>query len=189
MKITLAALVLTLSLTTTAFAQNSVNLKIGAEEILTLKKIADNKYEKISDNVIGNISLSVDANGTKQTLVNQAINDSNARNDFTLELTGKNIVRVTDLKEAINQEVQANIQKTFFGKLKTISIDSKTMEALYAASLQKAGIDVLKNLNINQGAGTLTSKINSSSLECNADGDLLVCNQTQELDLIITEKN
>lgn len=188
MKTSLAILVLTFSLATTALAQNSVNLNVKAEGIFALKKISDNKFEKISEDVTGNVSLSVDANGAKQALFNQAINDSNATNNFTLEVTGKNIVRVTDSKEKINQEVQANIQKTFFGKLKTITIDSKTMEALYAASLKKSGLDTLKSLNISQDAGTLTSKINTSALECAADGDLLLCNQTQELDLTISEK-
>jgi len=188
MKTSLAVLALTLSFATGAFAKDSVNLNIKANDTITLRKAENKRFLKISESVTGKVSLTLDSNGKKQNILSQELNESNARNDLSLEVTGKNILRVIDAKENINQEVQADIHTSIVGRVKSLSVDSKTMEALYAEGLKKEGLDTLKGLNIDEEKGSLTSRITTSDLTCNAEGDLLICNQTQELDLTISEK-
>ena len=50
-----------------------------------------------------------------------------------------------DEKEKINTEIEAAIETSLFGSVKSITIDSKTADALYAEAYKRTGIDILKN--------------------------------------------
>lgn len=178
MKATLAALVLSLSFATTSFAAESVVYTIKGHEVLTLKKISKTKFDKISQVVTGSASLDYVSPRGSRNIMSQDINEAGLEY-VSLEITGKNILRVVDVKENINQEIPATINTSLFGSVKKISIDSKTMEGLYAASMKKAGLDTLRALKLFGGA--VQSTINTSSMECTPDGDLLICQQDQSL--------
>jgi hypothetical protein len=154
--------------------------------VITLKKVSDKKFEKISEIVSGKAIFDLQINDVKKNLVTQDLSNSNANNDLSLEVTGKNVVKIEDSKAGISQEVQAEIDKSILGKIKAIKIDGKTMEALYATSLNESGLDVLKGLNVSSSDGEIKSTITTSDLSCLVNGDLLVCNQTQELNLTLT---
>lgn len=178
MKATLAALALSLSFATTAFAAEGVVYTVKGREVLTLRKISKTKFDKISQVVTGTASLDyVSAKGSKN-IMSQDINEA-GQEHVSLEITGKNVLRVIDVKENINQEVPATISTSLFGSVKKISVDSKTMEGLYAESMKRAGLDTLRALKLFGGA--VQSTINTSSMECTPDGDLLICQQDQSL--------
>ena len=179
MKLTFAVLALTLSLSSTVFAAEGLVLSIKTHEVLTLKKVSKTKFEKISQVATGTASFDhITAKGSKN-LMSQAINEADDQNVVSLEVTGKNILRVTDAKEAINKEIPAVINTSLFGSIKKIKVTSATMQGLYAASMKKSGLDVFKKLRLFGGA--LTSSIISSDMDCEADGDLLICQQDATL--------
>ncbi len=188
MKKLLILAVLTLTFATSAFATQSLELTLKAEGKLTLKKMSDTMFVKISENVTGNLVVIFNADGKANQLIDQALNTNNTNKDLSFEITGKNILRVIDQKEKIDQEVQSTINRSSVGELKHIEISSDKMAALYAESFKKAGLDTLSNLNINIDNSRVESKIKSSALSCAVDGDLLICTQSQELYFLISEK-
>jgi hypothetical protein len=187
MKTSLAVLALALTFTTNVFAENSANLNLKAQEIITLKKLDNNRFGKISAQVKGDMTLTITINGNTRTAT-QDLSESNGSSDLLIEVTGKNIVRLIDSKAGIDQEVQADINKSLLGRVKTISIDSKTMEALYSDSLKKSGLEELQGIRFIGNSGAISSKITTSAMECESEKDLLICTQSQELDLTITKK-
>jgi len=124
MKSSLVVLSLVALVSSSAFAA-SVKFDIQLHEILTLKKVSNTRFEKISDIATGTASLEMEVNGVKKTLLKQALNESAPENNVAIEITGKNTVRIIDQKENINQEIQADINKSLFGGLKTITIKSE----------------------------------------------------------------
>lgn len=175
----IAALALAMTFTTTSFAAEGLILTVKAHEVLTLKKISKTKFEKISQVATGVASLdNVSARGT-QNIMSQDINEADTNNYISLEVTGKNILRVVDQKEAINKEVQATISTSLFGAVKKIKVDSNVIYSLYAASMKKSGLDVLRGVRM--FGGLLSSSLTTSDMNCEADGDLLVCKQDSVL--------
>lgn len=173
----LAITALLFTLTSTAFAGDLILSVTGHQEIV-YKKVAKKKFEKISSTNVGVQSIDyVTERGTKN-LGKQEINVADSGQSESLEVTGKNIVKIVDAKEQISTEVEATVDATILGNVKAINIDGKVMESVYAEAYKKAGLDELKNLNILGGA--ITSKINVSDLNCVADGDLLKCDQDSE---------
>jgi hypothetical protein len=177
MKSSLLVLSLMSLISLNAFAaNNAVVLDVQIHEVITLKKVSNNHFDKISNLSTGIISLDVTTAGATKNLLKQEINQADPANALSLDITGKNIVRITDQKENINQEIQAEIDKGFFGGLNSITIRSQTLEALYAESIKKSGLDVLAALNIT-GDVNLASKITLGDQVCLTNEDLLICNQ------------
>lgn len=173
----LAITALLFTLTSTAFAGDLV-LSISGHQEIVYKKIAKNKFEKISSTNVGMQSVDYVTNKGTKNLGKQEINVADSGQKESLEVTGKNIVKIVDVKEQIDTEVEANIDSSILGNVKAININSKVMESVYAESYKRAGLDELKNLNVLGGA--ITSKINVSDLNCEADKDLLKCEQDSE---------
>lgn len=181
MKSTISAIAMALMLSTSAFGAEGLFLTIKTHEVLTLKKVTKTRFEKISQVATGTASLDViNARGTKN-LMSQDINEADTQNAVTLEVTGKNILRVVDIKENIDQEVPATIGKSLFGTVKSITIDSQTMEGLYAASMKESGLDALRGLRVLAFGGLLSSKLNTTDMNCKADAELMVCTQDATL--------
>jgi len=188
MKLTVAVLALSLSFTSLAFASESLVISSNVQEVLTLRKISKTSFNKISSVVTGSVKVEAKALGQTYS-ASDAVNNTDQKNDITLEVTGKNIVRVINTTEKINSEVAADINKSLLGKIKSITIDSKAYEALYAESMKKSGLDLLKKLQISDLSGaSIETSITTSDLVCNADGDLLICNQDAEISIALTTK-
>jgi DNA-binding protein len=183
MKTALVLITLSLTFASTSFASESISLTIKTHEILTLKKVSKSRFEKISDAATGLAKLDFNSGSLSKNLMSQEVNETDTTSQVSYEVTGKNILKIVDSKEAINKEVQADINKSFFGNIKSIKISSETMQSLYAASMKKSGLDVLKNLRFIGGGAALTSSIVTSDMDCKADGDLLVCEQDATLSL------
>ncbi len=178
MKMTFAALAFVMAFSTSAFSAEGLVYTVKVHEVLTLKKVAKTKFEKISQVATGQAKLDyVSGSGTKN-MMSQDINEA-SEEAVSLEVTGKNIVRLIDVKENINKEIPATINTSLFGAVKKITVDAKTMQGLYAASMKKAGRDTLGGFSL--FAGALRSTINSTDMNCAADGDLLICQQDQVL--------
>ncbi len=181
MKTTLAVFALALTLSTSAFAGDRLVYTVKGHEVLTLKKISKTRFTKISQVVTGQASLDyITAKGVKN-LSSQEINEA-SEELVSLEVTGKNVVRLIDIKENINKEIPATVNTSLFGSVKAITVSAQTMEGLYAASMKKSGLDTLRNLRLLGGA--ISSSIVSTDMKCAADGDLLICQQDQTLTLL-----
>ncbi len=181
MKTTFALVALSLSFVTTSFASESITFTMKTHETLTLKKVSKVRFEKISDNAVGSASLDYISGTQVKNLYYQDIDESDNSSPLTFEVKGKNLLKVEDSKERINKEVQADIKRSLFARnIKRIKIDSNTMQVLYADSMKKSGLSVLKKLRV-LGGGALTSSLIFSDMNCNADGDLLVCEQDSTL--------
>lgn len=183
MKSSLVVLSLVTFVSSNSFA-TSVKFDIQLHEILTLKKVSNARFEKISDVATGIASLEMEANGVKKTLLRQALNESAPANNVAIEITGKNTVRIIDQKENINQEVQADIDKSLFGGLKTITIKSEILQTLYSEGLKKSGLDILRGLNV---GNQFSSDVTFSDEVCSRDGDLLVCTQDSRLEINVAD--
>lgn len=183
MKSTIVTLSLVALISSNAFGA-SVKLDVQLHEILTLKKVSNTRFEKISDIATGTASLEMEVNGVKKTLLKQALNESAPENNVAIEITGKNTVRIIDQKENINQEIQAEINKSLFGGLKTITIKSETLQALYSESLKKSGLDILRGLDL---GNQFASDVTFSDEVCTKDRDLLICNQDSHLEINIAD--
>ena len=182
-KILLASLALTL--TTTAFAE-SIKLQIEAKQVTTFKKLDKNTFTKI--NVQGQAKTTLDYTKNDKSTVNllsnlQAI--TNSQSEESITVVSKNVVKIVDSAASVNAEVEAEISKSLFGTIKSITISSNGMESLYGDAMKKAGLDALKGMNL--GGGAITSDIKTSELSCLAEAELLKCNQEQLLTLVITK--
>ncbi len=152
----------------------------GSQEI-TLKRISNKRFEKIAvvnngteklmlgSKILGESTISIPDDGKK----------------FALEATGKNIVRVEDESENINQEIEASIESSLFGKVKSIKISGENTEVLYAKAYERTGLDVLKKLRL---SGIAKSDLAVSDLDCISAGDLLKCTQESVLTFEFTTK-
>lgn len=184
MKTTLSVLAFALTITfvTTLSASESIALTVKTHETLTLKKVSKTRFEKLTQNATGKAELGLISGTQIKELYSQDINETDNTSALALEVTGKNVLRVEDAKEGINQEVQADINKSFLGNVKSIKIDSATIQGLYAKSMKKSGLDVLKKLRVfGAGGASLQSSIITSDLNCADEGDLLVCQQDATL--------
>ena len=186
MKSTLAILAISMTFAASTYASESVSLSIKTEETTTFKKTAKNLFEKVISSAKGTASLDYNNGKSIKNLLSQDINETDDKNSVIIEVKGKNLIRVVDVKEDIDSEIQADIDKTIFGNIKGLSITSENMNALYAKAIKRSGIDVLKKLRIagENGAG-ISSDIVTSDFNCQADGDLLNCKQNVSLTLSI----
>jgi hypothetical protein len=181
MKTALAIFALTLSFST--FASENITLTMKMHETLNMKKVSKTRFEKISDAVTGVMKVDYISGTQIKNLATRDINESDNTSALSYEVTGKNILKVEDTKENINSEIKADIDKTLFGNIKGIKIEAATMEQLYAASMKKSGLDILKNYRI-PGLG-FGSSIVMNDMNCKADEDLLVCQQDVTLTMQI----
>jgi hypothetical protein len=180
-KILLASLALTLS--TGAFAE-SIKLVIEAKQVTTYKKLDKNTFTKI--NVQGQARTTLDYIKNDNSAVNllsnlQAL--TNSQTEESITVISKNVVKIVDSAASVNAEVEADISKSIFGGIKAITISSSNMESVYGEAMKKAGLDVLKGMNL--GRGAITSDIKTSEMSCVAEAELLKCNQEQLLTLEI----
>lgn len=184
MKTALAIFALTLSVS--SFAGESITLTIKTHETLNMKKTSKTRFEKISDSATGKLSMDFISGTQVKNILSKDINESDNTSSLAYEVTGKNILRVEDAKEAISKEIKAEIDKTIFGNIKGIKIDSQTMQELYADSMKRSGLDVLKNLRVlGRSGGSFGSTLVMSDMDCKADGDLMVCQQDATLTMQI----
>ncbi len=179
----LAITALLLTITSSAFAGELI-LSISGHQEVVYKKVSKKKFEKISSTNVGIQSVDYVTNKGSQNLGKQEINVEDSGLNESLEVTGKNIVRIIDEKENINQEVEADIEQSIFGNVKSINISNTTMESVYAEAYKKAGLNELKNLNILGGA--IKSKISLTDLNCVAEEDLLKCQQNSDFKFTIS---
>lgn len=177
-KVVLATMLFSLS----SVAMADIIYTINAHQEIVLKKVSKKRFEKISSVNTGVEKMVVTLGNKVINQAEQEINIADDKNKFALEVTGKNILKVEDEKEKINTEIEAAIETSLFGSVKSITIDSKTADALYAEAYKRTGVDILKNANY---GNVIKSKINSSNIECVAEGDLLKCDQDQELKFTI----
>lgn len=188
MKTTLALLALTLTFSSVSMASEGLIISSKLHEVLTLKKVSKTKFEKISSIVTGTLTVEASFGGEKFSET-QDVNNSDLTNKVSIEVTGKNIVRIQNEKEKIDSEVQAEIDKSFMGTIRSIKIDAKTYEGLYAESMKKSGLDLLKKLRIQDSNGVgLSTSIEGGELACEAAQDLLICTQEAEVAIALTSK-
>lgn len=182
MKSTLALLALSFTLSSGVFAAESVSLTIKTEETTTFKKISKTMFEKIISSAKGTVSLDYNSAKGIKNLLSQDVNETDDKNSVVLEVKGKNIVRLVDTKEDVDTEIQADVDRTIFGNIKSVNISSDNIYSVYEKSIKRSGVDVLKKLRIvgENGAG-LTSDIQMSDLNCLSDGDILNCKQNVTL--------
>ncbi len=179
MKSTLAAIALAMAFTTTGFAAEGIVYTVKTHEVLTLKKISKTKFEKISQVATGVATLENVSGSRRETITSENINEADTNNYVSLEVTGKNIVRLVDQAEAINKEVPATISTSLFGSVKKINVNATIVNSLYANSIKKAGIRAFRSLGL--FSIFLSSSLTTTDMNCEADGDLLVCTQDSVL--------
>lgn len=179
MKTTLAAIALALTFTVTASAAEGLVFTVKTHEVLTLRKISKTKFEKISQVATGVATFENVSGDRREVITSQDINEADTNNYISLEVTGKNIVRLVDQAEAINKEVPATISTSLFGSVKKININATIVHSLYANSIKKAGMNAFRNLRM--FSIFLSSSLTTTDMNCEADGDLLVCKQDSVL--------
>lgn len=145
----------------------------GTQEI-TLKRLSNKRFEKVSVSVNATERLTLG----KKVLGENAITVPDNGSFYSIEATGKNVVRIIDASENINQEVEAQIESNILGKVKTIKISGATTEALYAKAYERTGLSALKKLRVGAIA---KADLQNSDLECVSVGDLLKCTQDSSL--------
>lgn len=145
----------------------------GTQEI-TLKRLSNKRFEKVSVSVNATERLTLG----KKVLGENAITVPDNGSFYSIEATGKNVVRIIDASENINQEVEAQIESNILGKVKAIKISGATTEALYAKAYERTGLSALKKLRVGAIA---KADLQNSDLECVSVGDLLKCTQDSSL--------
>ena len=178
LKKTLTALAF-ISISTSSMAGLVYSIE-GTQEI-TLKRLSNKKFEKISvaANAVEKLTL-----GSK-ILAENSVSVADNGKLYSIEATGKNLVRIIDESEGINQEVEAEIESNIFGKVKNIKINGATTETLYAKAYERTGLSALKKLRV---AGIAKADLQNSDLECTSVGDLLKCSQDSVLTFEFTTK-
>lgn len=175
-------IVLAVLMTTSSMAMADLVYTIELQQATVFKKIDSNKFEKITRSTKEFQKSERIINGK---VVSQSEKESDRLDDsgkITLEVTGKNLVKLIDEKEQVSEEVEAKITRSFFGKLKTIDIDGKNMDAIYAEAYKRSGLDLLKKLKLGSLGST---EITTSELSCLVESELLRCDQDQKLVITI----
>jgi len=181
MKSTIIFTSLLLAFSTTAFAD--IVYTVEARQQTVLKKISKKRFEKITQSTIGTEKVLITLGKQKISESEKELSLSDDQSKLSMEVTGKNILRFEDEKEKINKEIEAQIESSLLGNVKSIAINSKTMDTLYADVYKRMGIDELKNANYN---GIVKSKIETTDLICLAEGDLLKCDQDLRMNFTIS---
>ncbi len=151
-------------------AMAGVEYYIEGKQEITYKKVASNKFEKISVINSGKESLTA---GSKVLFENKlTIPDDNKL--MSLEITKSGTVKFIDLSAGVDGEVEATVEKSFFGRIKSVSIDNEKYQFLYEKAIQQSGVGIIKKLNLGNVAEV---EYVNSSFECKeVEGkDLLKC--------------
>ncbi len=156
---------------------------VDAHQQTVLKKISKKRFEKITQSTTGMEKVLITLGKQKISESEKELNLSDDQSKLAIEVTGKNIIRIEDVKENINKEVEAVVESSILGNVKSIEVSSKTMDSLYADVYKRMGIDELKNANYN---GIVKSKIETTNLSCVAEGDLLKCDQDMKMNFTIS---
>ncbi len=165
-KMMLASVAFALSMS----AMAGVEYYITGKQEITYKKVASNKFEKISVIHSGKESLTA---GSKVLFENQlTIPDDNKL--MSLEITKSGTVKFLDISAGVEGEVEAKIEKSFFGRVKSVTIDNEKYQFLYEKAIQQSGVGIIKKLNLGNVAEV---EYVNSSFECKevAGKDLLKC--------------
>jgi hypothetical protein len=170
-------------LSANTYAKNFVYTITDHQEII-FKKISKTTFDKIASTDKGIKSLDiVSTTGTKNVFKHDMNISDNEPNE-NLEVVGNSSVKILDTKNQVNALINAKIDLTVFGNVKSIAIEGKDLDVAYAEVYKKTGLDLLKDLKII--GGHVTSKITSSTFTCVADKEILTCSQDQELKFSIT---
>lgn len=175
-------LLLAALMTTSTMALADLVYTVELQQTTVLKKIDSYKFEKITRSTKEYQKSEKIINGkvvSKSEKESDRIDDSGK---ITLEVTGKNLVKLIDEKEQVSEEVEAKISRSLFGKIKAIDIEGKNMDAIYAETYKRSGLDFLKKFKLGSLAST---EITTSQLSCVAESELLRCDQDQKLVITI----
>lgn len=169
-----------------------IALNVHADSVvMKLNLKGDDLYNISGDtlNGVGSLikgSFSVRGNLNGQNIdVAQAIPVSKMPNDTQMIIKDKNTVEVIDATEEINGDVRAKVKKSIFGKLKSIQIDSDSYLALMRPALEASGFSFLSQLNISADEGSISSHIEVSDIDCEADGNQVSCSSDIEIKISI----
>lgn len=165
-------------MTLSSGAMADLVLTVTTHQNTILKKIDINKFEKISQTIKAVEKLEKIKDGSVVVISEQESSKNGDAGKLTIEVKGKNLVKIEDEKEQVSSEVEATITRSLFGKLKGINIEAKTMDTVYAEAYKRTGLDFLKKMKLGKLA---SSEITTSDLKCTVEADLLKCDQDQDL--------
>ncbi len=185
---TFALALLMISFSFHSFANESISVTSKLHETTTLKKISSTRFEQVNSVVTGTVTIEAMA-GDQNYSATQDINKKETTNTKFIEVSGKKSVRISNTLDRIDGIVDAEIKKSLLGHLKSIKVKASDYESLYAESMKKSGINLLKKLKISNLEGTsLSTSLNSSDFDCIASADLLVCQQDADITIEISAK-
>jgi hypothetical protein len=170
-------------LSTNTYAKNFVYTLTDHQEII-FKKTSKTTFDKIASTDKGIKSLDIVTTNGSTNVFKRDMNIADNEPNENLEVLGKSSVKILDTKNQVNAVINAQVDLTIFGNVKSIVISGKDLDGAYAEVYKKTGLDLLKDLKII--GGHVTSKITSSTFACVADKDILTCTQDQELKFSIT---
>ncbi len=117
----------------------------------------------------------------------QAIPATAAQNNIEMIIIDAQTVEVVDRQNGIRGQVRANVKRSMLGRLKSIDIDSDSYLALMRPVLEKSGFDFLSQLNIAGDGYSVSSNVDVSETNCDADGDQLTCESEARITISISD--
>lgn len=113
----------------------------------------------------GNFSL-VGVLMDNQINFSQGIAARQIKNQTSLEIVNNSTINIDDKENQIKGNVHANVVKSLFGSLKSISIKSQDYLALMQPVLERTGYNQLSALDISTEEMSVATSITSSDYEC-----------------------
>lgn len=191
--ITVAAAAIVLS--TSAFAAK-VQVNVNMKAVSQFKQTSDMEFTKLFANISGNAQVKISDGFRILADVNQPINKrENATGLKRITVLDKKLINILDNEtnddgsvNNINDAVSARV-KIKRGEVRSIKVKSADIEGLYQEIFEKAGINILRNLQIQEDGVTLTSKIGIGDMNCEKERGSQILTCEQDISMNITAQD
>ena len=159
---------------------------------LTMKKTCDISYLKSSSAVIVKSDLTIIQEGEEKKVKATIPTELDQKQEITLFLEKDNTTCILDTEEKIDSYVSSTvIRNKNTGELEQVTITGKNYEAVYAKTIEKQGLTMLKNLEIKTDQVESTFEYAFSDLVCVVDKlytNKLNCEQDFTFTMKITDE-
>ena len=169
-----------------AFAMSGVTILYRAHGVDTFKIDKDKLLGDFST-INQSVEIAVMENDEIQNF-DQQMPTTRIDNDIVMKIDG-NRVRYTSAESGIDTVVPAKVSKSFTGKIRGMNITSEDVLILMKPVLEKQGLDLLRNLNIESDDVKLSFSFDTSDYNC-IQNDIkdMECSSSIEMRISATEK-
>ncbi len=142
------------AMTMAATSAASISLVAQGTETMILNQVDSKTFKKARSTSEGTSTVNVTVFGKTETVTQTLRPPTDTNADVTINVLDGSTLRIVDIKNAIDENTKATIEKSLFGKVKSFSIHEQDYMRIYGPALEKA-----TKQRLNLGKTTYASKI------------------------------